>query len=421
MVRVCDAIMGTGKSMSAINYMNEHADQRFIYITPYLEEAARIKDNCPDLHFIEPSNRLEEYGFKKNIHIMALIERGANISSTHQAFKGYTPDMLEMIKAQNYTLIIDENVDILEKVEVHPDDIKLALEAGYIQEENGIFTLADVEYHGKALKELFYMMKSRELIRITDKKNNGFFYWALPPDLITAFREVFILTYLFEGQSLHHLLEIYHIPYEYIGIEKGVDGKFRFGKYPGYIPEYAYHMKDRIHILDNRKLNEIGDDYYALSMNWFQSGRGDVGKLKNNIDNCFRHIWEFIPADYRMCGTFNDEFYKIKGKGYSKSFVTFNQKATNAYRHKIALVYASNVFMNAAEKQFYTKHGIKVDEKTFALSVAAQWIWRSAIRDGNEVWIYIPSRRMRNIIKAWINSFTRPAETAISEGGVAVA
>ena len=33
MVRVCDAIMGTGKSSAAITYMNEHPEKRFIYVT----------------------------------------------------------------------------------------------------------------------------------------------------------------------------------------------------------------------------------------------------------------------------------------------------------------------------------------------------------------------------------------------------
>ena len=46
-IKVCDAIMGSGKSSAAIAYMNEHPQQKFIYITPYLEEAVRIRESCP--------------------------------------------------------------------------------------------------------------------------------------------------------------------------------------------------------------------------------------------------------------------------------------------------------------------------------------------------------------------------------------
>ena len=34
MVRVCDAVMGTGKSSAAITYINEHPKEKFIYIFP---------------------------------------------------------------------------------------------------------------------------------------------------------------------------------------------------------------------------------------------------------------------------------------------------------------------------------------------------------------------------------------------------
>lgn len=65
MIQVCDAIMGTGKSSAAITYMNEHRNEKFIYITPYLEEAERIKNGCKDMHFVEPSDKLKQYEFKK--------------------------------------------------------------------------------------------------------------------------------------------------------------------------------------------------------------------------------------------------------------------------------------------------------------------------------------------------------------------
>ena len=46
--------MGTGKSSAAITYMNEHPEKRFIYITPYLEEANRIATSCDRTQFFEP-------------------------------------------------------------------------------------------------------------------------------------------------------------------------------------------------------------------------------------------------------------------------------------------------------------------------------------------------------------------------------
>ena len=38
-----------------------------------------------------------------------------------------------------------------------------------------------------------------------------------------------------------------------------------------------------------------------------------------------------------------------------------------------------------------------------------QWIWRSAIRDGKEVWVYVPSRRMRDLLRQWLLDLSSPA------------
>lgn len=407
MVRVCDAIMGTGKSQSTITYINEHKDQRFIYITPYLDEATRIKDGCPDAHFVEPSNKLKEFGFKKTAHTASLISRGCNIATTHQAFKGYTPEMLEDIKSMEYTLIIDENVDVLEVFNMHPGDLQMAVDAGYISCDNDIYSIANDEYNGVALSDLFRMLKSRELIRV-EENGMSLFYWTLPPDLITSFKDVFILTYLFEGQSLHHLLEIYNIPYTKIGVERIDHGAgFRFCKYPGYTPEYVSHLGDMLHIVDKEKINSVGDEYYALSMNWFKRDEDGVEQLKKNMHNYFNNIMRDVPADEKMWGGYNGEYGRIRGKGYTKSFLTFNTKATNEYRDRKCLVYITNLFMNVNEKTFYTMHGIDVDEDMYALSVMVQWIWRSAIRDGQPVDLYIPSKRMRTLLTNWIDTVSK--------------
>lgn len=407
MVKVCDALMGSGKSQSAIRYINEHPDNKFIYITPYLKEAERIKKGCPGAKFVEPSDKIGKYEYKKSLHTAALIKEGRNITTTHQAFKGYTSDTLNDIKRFGYTLLIDENVDVIEQFEFHPGDLQLAVDAGCIKDDSGVFSVTDKPYTGTALREMFRLLRSRELIRITDDEENVMFYWALPPDLITAFKDVIIMTYLFDGQSLHHFLKIYDIPYENIGIERTEDGGYRFGAYPGYTPEYVSHLKDMLHILDKDKINSVGDDYHALSMNWFKRGGDGVEQLKKNVSNCYNNIWRDVPADRRLWGSYNGAFNMVKGKGYSKSFLTFNAKATNNYRYKDCLVYIANLFMNVNEKKFYQMYGIEVDEDAYALSIMVQWIWRSAIRDGAEVYLYIPSRRMRTLLTDWIDKVSK--------------
>ena len=61
-----------------------------------------------------------------------------------------------------------------------------------------------------------------------------------------------------------------------------------------------------------------------------------------------------------------------------------------------------NRYMNPIVKNFFLQHGVAVDEDGYALSEMLQFIWRSAIRNGEEIWVYIPSIRMRNLLKQWI-------------------
>lgn len=401
MVKVCDAIMGTGKSSAAITYINEHPEKNFIYVTPYLDEATRISNGCPNMNFYEPQKQTKFNG-SKTLHTIDLVKRGKNIATTHQAFRFYPPELLQLVREKNYTLIIDENVDVLETLEEDAYDIQMAIDAGYIEDcEDGVYHLARDVYKGKTHKDLFRILRTRDIVKVSGENKESFFYWQLPPELITSFGEVFILTYLFNGQSLHHFLEMYKIPYEFIGISKGQDDTFRFSESGSYIPKYVSTLPEMIHIIDNEKLNMVGDDSFALSMSWFDKDGSDVKQLKNNLYNFFNHICPASAAQ-RMWSTYKESKHHLQGKGYTNSFVPFNKKASNEFKERNAAAYCVNLFMNVGQKIFYQSNGVDVNEDDYALSTMVQWIWRSAIRDGEEVWLYVPSRRMRELLTRWI-------------------
>ncbi|MEG2695893.1 MAG: hypothetical protein RR966_15745, partial [Acinetobacter sp.] len=51
-------------------------------------------------------------------------------------------------------------------------------------------------------------------------------------------------------------------------------------------------------------------------------------------------------------------------------------------------------------------------EDIFALSEMVQWVWRSAIREGNPINIYVPSSRMRDLLERWLED---EFETVVTE------
>ena len=403
MIKVCDAIMGSGKTSAAIAYMNEHPRDKFVFVTPYLEEAKRIKESCPELHFIEPNNKIPDYGFKKITHTEHLINEGRNIATTHQAFKNYTPAMLSRIREQGYTLFIDEALDIVESYELKRDDLMLAAEAGLVEIKNGEYVLKNLEYKGDRFKDLVRFMRTRSLIdnKEVDGERTPFF-WTLPTSLLESFKYVYVLTYLFEGQSLCYYMRAKNMQYKYIGVERTLDGGYRFGECRSYIPSYVSSLKSKIHIIDHKKLNAIGEDFHALSVSWFNKrDQSKVDQLRKNVINFYKNLSESEAKD-RLWTTFKQGRSKLTGKGYTKAFLPFNARASNEYREKTHLVYAANVFVPTGLKILFRQRGIGVDENLYALSTMVQWIWRSAIRDGKDIYVYIPSRRMRRLLEDWI-------------------
>ena len=45
----------------------------------------------------------------------------------------------------------------------------------------------------------------------------------------------------------------------------------------------------------------------------------------------------------------------------------------------------------------------KAFREAYALSEMVQWIWRTRVRRGESVHVYMPSGRMRGILKTWLN------------------
>lgn len=427
MIKVCDAIMGSGKSSAAITYMNEHPDRKFIYVTPYCDEAKRIRLGCPELHFVEPSDRVPSGKFTKTGHTLQLLQQGRNVATTHQAMKFYTEEIIQIAREKQYTLIIDEDVQILEKVKCHPCDLKLLIDAGHLSFDGRRYTVVNDEYDGTALAYIFRLMKSRELTvgpTCDDDVDDGediqycddgdcvieiegakkLLYWALPPTLIAAFSEVIVLTYMFDSSDIHHMLNMNDIPYEHIYVERTADGRFHFTDRFSYMPKIAGNLADYIHIVDHHKLNKIGDDKYALSCAWYNKNPESIELVRRHLHNYFNNLFVDVPCGDRMWSVYKRITPKVKYRGYVKRWTPINMRATNDYRNCTVLAYPVNIFLNVGVKLYYRQFDIELSDDRYALSTMIQWIWRSAIRDGKEINLYLPSSRMRKLLTDWMES-----------------
>ena len=301
----------------------------------------------------------------------------------------------------------------MEKTSFSLADMQILIDTGYIEKNGDTYTIKRRDYAGEAFKDLFQLLESRTLFQTEfreDAEVNSFFYWTLAPELITSFKDVIVLTYMFEGQSLRYLFQMNSLPFEFIGVCKDSMGSYRFTNKPCGVPEYVYGIKDKIHIVDDKRYNAIGDRRTALSMGWYEKGGNSVEQLKKNMYNVMNNVWRGVNQKEKLWGCFNSYSHKIQGAGFTRSFLQFNARASNNYCNCNHLVYAVNLFMNVTDKVFYQNRGIQVNDDAYALSIMVQWIWRSAIRKGEDIYIYIPSKRMRDLLVNWMDSLTEGGE-----------
>ncbi|MFD4863666.1 hypothetical protein, partial [Streptomyces atratus] len=148
-----------------------------------------------------------------------------------------------------------------------------------------------------------------------------------------------------------------------------------------------------------------------LSSTWFRKHAipKDIKQLNNNLRNYFRSV-EPTENKYIFWTTISDFAPKLKnakckwnknGDRKSDNFVALNARATNSYGHCKSMAYVYNRFINPIEKNFFREYGIEVDENKLAVSDLIQFLFRGCIRNGEEMNCYIPSERMRRLLKDW--------------------
>lgn len=400
-ITVVDARMGRGKSSAAIRYMNRYkGTKRFLYITPYLDEVGRICERCD---FEQPDSD----HLTKSAELKLQLRMGRNVSATHALFYLIDDEAISLIRAQHYSLIIDESIQVIERLNITDKDFELIITQLADVSDDGRIQWRDEEYTGR-FNDYKEMAGTRSLFRLDSALLN-----ILNPELLRAFDEVYMLTYLFNGQYQKAYLEYFGFEYRVVGVQKDEDGYF-FSDKPDAPPPLDYH--GLINLTDNQKLNSIGNRPYALSKSWYDK-RGykntDIKTLRNNMKKFFQSIPDG-GQDTRLWTCYKSDVNKLvdsKTGRFRKNFLQTSARATNEYRDRTDIAYMVNRFADPNIMKFFSMRNISIDADEFALSEMLQWIWRSAIRDDKPINLYIPSKRMRELFKGWLDATSRGGET----------
>ncbi|MCA1024275.1 hypothetical protein [Halobacillus litoralis] len=417
-ITVIDSIMGSGKTSWAIQHMNRtQKDTNFIYITPFLKEVDRIKENVPSRNFHSPENK----GAGKLANLKQLITNEKDIAATHKLFQNVDEEIHDLLKASNYTLILDEAMDVVERYDMNNDDFKLLIDSEMVT--------IDKSDGGKVKwnDESDYQETEYDKVKNLAKTENLYFFddtilfWTFPISVFSCFKDVYIMTYLFKAQQQRYYYDMHNIQYAYKGVQFRKN-EYVLVDYSVYKDKEKQFLKEKIKPLINiyeGKLNNIGESEHDLSFSWFRKKPNSLKeKMRRNLHTYFKRHAK-TATSINMWTSYKDDRTKLKGKGYAGlakeykdvtdenkirkiCFVPHNTRATNNFAHKGSLAYVINRFMNPYEKRFFTSRGVTVEEDLYALSELIQWIWRSKIRKGELINIYVPSKRMRSLLKKFL-------------------
>ncbi|MDR4182246.1 hypothetical protein JNE32_11735 [Bacillus subtilis] len=401
-VKVIDSIMGSGKTSAAIDMINNSGtDENFIFITPYLDEVDRIKKNISSKQIYEP--KVKKKGDKTQYKFESfheLLSQNKNIVATHNLFKNANDETKELILSGNYTLILDEVMEVVEQLRVKKHDLTTLFESKLIYVEDGFVKWNEEKKdYETRYDDIRDMALNNNLMYFKD----NILIWNFPADIFKLFKEVYILTYMFDAQIQRYYYDINNIKYQKY-VSEFIDGQYRFTKHnTEYESILKAQLRNKIKIYEGN-LNTVGQLDYSLSSNWYKNKSPyTIKKVKNNVFNYFNNIVK-SSSDEAMWTTYSEHKNKVKGNGYTKGFVSCNARATNDFKHKKHLVYTINRYVNTVLYNYFKeKYQITIDQDAFALSELVQWIWRSAIRDGEEITLYIPSLRMRELLIEWLN------------------
>ncbi|RLQ91950.1 DEAD/DEAH box helicase family protein [Planomicrobium sp. Y74] len=402
LINIVDAPCGYGKTSWAIQAMNEACPRtyKFIYVTPFINETLRVKEAITNRAFFIPE--VNGVSKSKSIDLHRLLEEERDICMTHALFHNMQKATKNLIKDKNYILILDEVLDVVEQVKIKKDSLNLLLAANAITIKKNknkidqVFWNESTGFNSTEYDDIKIMARSGSLMYYNDTA----LIWNFPCDIFSDFCEVYILTYLFSGQFQRYYYDLHGVNYRYLSVVHDSDG-YSLIPYNKRIIHNKELISGLINIYDG-KLNDIGNKPLSMSSKWLKTN-----KLRKQLSkNTYNFLMNMNNANVKntLWTTYKASEDAIKPKSYASAFLPVNTRATNEYSDRYNLAYLVNRYMNPMIKNYFVEYGVSVNQETWAVSELIQWIWRSRIRNNESINLYIPSKRMRNLLNEYLLS-----------------
>jgi len=403
-VTIEDFPCGSGKTTKMMQKLKPN--ELYLIVVPLRSEIERVLNNISHLGFEEPLAAMTSIGTKQAA-LLKLIGERKSIVTTHRLYSdighlagnGYL---------RNYNIIIDEVPEVINPVKSlskrSVDEFYISQGYLEISRDSLCVPTAKWEYAFNDVSDtLDPRIKQHAEAGNLYLCKQGTFLTAVPIMLFFECVSMTILTYKSEGSYLLKYLDKLGVHYN-INKDQKAETKFKA------------QAKKLISFADASALEKVNFTYSKQIK--YRENSKQTKSVQCGLKNWRARHLKDVPLEQVMltCAEINwrDPKASISGKlwlkGFSKStglgkvhWVANQTRGTNDYAQCSHLIYLYDKhpmppitqWLGCSTKEFTDAYG---------LTELIQWVWRSRIRNGEPITLYIPSPRMKRLLLDWLNS-----------------
>ena len=396
---------------------NFKEDRKYLVILPLLSEVDRVIEASKSIEFVQPDENDNAQGTKTS-SLESQLLLGNNIATTHSMYEKLVPLIRDGL-LDDYDIIIDEVPEVVKMVTSKSKTSiqEFYLDTGYMDVDatTGLVRPTMKWWHHRddvsdTLSPKILNFAETGCLYLQEGK---MFIWALPQSILNAGRSVTVMTYKSEGSMLLAYLRKLGLPFE-VSNDNQLEENFRARaaelitiegipalsktnfSYTAQVkgmssPSYATKIARSLKNLRERKL--VGVDINNILL----TSKKDAWNKAANDNNPNTADEDETPKKNSKPGVF------AKGSRMKDvNWVANTTRGTNDYMHCSHLIYLYDQNINFIVARWLGDSS-QAFKDAYALTELIQWVWRSRVRRGEPITLYLPSLRMRKLFEAWLN------------------
>ena len=396
---------------------NFKEDRKYLVILPLLSEVDRVIEASKSIEFVQPDENDNAQGTKTS-SLESQLLLGNNIATTHSMYEKLVPLIRDGL-LDDYDIIIDEVPEVVKMVTSKSKTSiqEFYLDTGYMDVDatTGLVRPTMKWWHHRddvsdTLSPKILNFAETGCLYLQEGK---MFIWALPQSILNAGRSVTVMTYKSEGSMLLAYLRKLGLPFE-VSNDNQLEENFRARaaelitiegipalsktnfSYTAQVkgmssPSYATKIARSLKNLRERKL--VGVDINNILL----TSKKDAWNKAANDNNPNTADEDETPKKNSKPGVFT------KGSRMKDvNWVANTTRGTNDYMHCSHLIYLYDQNINFIVARWLGDSS-QAFKDAYALTELIQWVWRSRVRRGEPITLYLPSLRMRKLFEAWLN------------------